>query len=838
VPENAVYLRLANCHSLVARILECREELDKSDNCIYAFCETWLRPEIDDDEFNPRAKYSVYRSDRTDRNHHGGTLIMIPNRFPSYQIGNSESNHSFEAISVGIKIGSNSLIIILVYRPPGRDPNFIDRWENYFDSLNISNQSYIVLGDLNFPEIDWQRNICPGNQAPSKFLTFANLNGLSQEVTEPTLGNNILDIVLTSEVGIIKEISVIPPFYGSDHDQVSCKLGFSAKKSQMDPGYRNFIKADYKSIRNSLQSVSWPDLFANCRNVDEMYHCYLQILTRQIINYVPLCNKKFGKQWSKTIKKLKSEQKRLHRKVKINRKEADRFAYKKLSQKIRIKIKQEIRSNEEKIIRNGKDNTFWSFVNSKTKCKPELPAIKDGNILITDDTERAEAFNNYFASTFTLDDGNPPVNPKLPADEQSELSECFFPPEKVFTALMDLPRKTSYGPDGIPSIFLKELAFQLAYPLSLIFNVSFQSSKIPEIWKMAIVTPIHKKGPKSKVDNYRPISLTCISCKVMESVICEEVVKFLDSRNIIASEQHGFLSKKSTVTQMLHCMNEWTKLIDKNQLIDALYLDLAKAFDSVSHSKLLTLLSKLGIKGNLHNWIRAFLSDRIQKTRVNRSFSQTKPVTSGIPQGSVAGPLLFLIFINDLPNVLKHSKVYMFADDCKIYFSFNRNENSDCLQQDLSLLFDWIRKMQLSLAVEKCAVMHFSSNNPQKVYNIENRALETVDEIRDLGFIISKDLQFSKHCQTIVKLAAQRMNCILRTFQTRNTSFLIKCFNTFVRSKLEYGSQIWSPYHLDDIDLIESVQREFTRRIPAIKKYIKKQKLKKKYFTFVALERI
>jgi len=355
---------------------------------------------------------------------------------------------------------------------------------------------------------------------------------------------------------------------------------------------------------------------------------------------------------------------------------------------------------------------------------------------------------------------------------------------------------------------------------------------------MATVTPVHKKGSKSKVENYRPISLTCIPCKVMETIVCEEVVNFLDSRNLIAKEQHGFLSKKSTVTQMLLCMNEWTKLIDKNQLVDALYLDLAKAFDSVSHPKLLTLLSKLNINGNIHNWVRAFLSDRKQRTRVNGSFSQIKPVTSGIPQGSVAGPLFFRIFINDLPNVLQDSKVYMFADDCKLYFSYNRNENSDRLQQDLSLLFNWFKKMQLSLAIEKCAVLHFGYNNPQKVYNIENRAIETVDEIRDLGFIITKDLQFSKHCQTIVKLAAQQMNCILRTFQTRNTSFLIKCFNTFVRSKLEYGSQIWSPYQLNDIDLIESVQREFTRRIPAIKNYIKKRILKNKSYTYSYPERL
>ncbi len=194
------------------------------------------------------------------------------------------------------------------------------------------------------------------------------------------------------------------------------------------------------------------------------------------------------------------------------------------------------------------------------------------------------------------------MNPKLPAADHSELSQCVFPPEKVFSTLKVLSRKTSYGPDGIPPIFLKELAFELAYLLSLIFSLSFQSAKIPEIWKMATVTPVHKKGSKSKVENYRPISLTCISCKVMETIVCEEVVNFLDSRNLIAKEQHGFLSKKSTVTQMLLCMNEWTKLIDKNQLVDALYLDLAKAFDSVSHSKFLTLLSKLGIKGQ--TWAR------------------------------------------------------------------------------------------------------------------------------------------------------------------------------------------------------------------------------------------
>ena len=161
----------------------------------------------------------------------------------------------------------------------------------------------------------------------------------------------------------------------------------------------------------------------------------------------------------------------------------------------------------------------------------------------------------------------------------------------------------------------------------------------------------------------------------------------------------------------------------------------------------------------------------------------------------------------------------MFADDCKLYFSFAKDEIPTNLQREIDILYQWTKQMQLQLAIEKCAALHLGTKNPQTIYKIGGHAIENVDNMRDLGIIVSKDLQFSKHCQTLVKLAGQRMNCILRSFQSRNTKFLIKCFITFVRTKLEYGSQIWSPYQLDDIDLVESIQREFTRRIPAIKVY-------------------
>ncbi len=325
--------------------------------------------------------------------------------------------------------------------------------------------------------------------------------------------------------------------------------------------------------------------------------------------------------------------------------------------------------------------------------------------------------------------------------------------------------------------------------------------------------PIYKKkGDPSSCSFYRPVSLTAYAGKNEETMIRDPLNEHM--RPYWFSGQHGFLKGRSTVTQMLECLNDWINAVDFGRFVDVIFIDISRAFDSVSHPKLIAKLRQYGVVGHLLELIKAFLSGRWQHVKVDGELSDRLPVTSGVPQGSVLGPLLFLIFINDLPLVVKSAKVKIFADDLKIYIAFLRNDPTLPFQQDIDETVAWTDENQLRIAFEKCQVLHLGYSNPKTHYFIGQQEVESVNSIRDLGVIMQHDLKFHEHCAKVVRSASQMSNLIFRSFYIRKPEFLLKMFQTFVRPRLEYATQVWSPFYLMDIDLVESVQRRFTKRIP------------------------
>jgi hypothetical protein len=351
------------------------------------------------------------------------------------------------------------------------------------------------------------------------------------------------------------------------------------------------------------------------------------------------------------------------------------------------------------------------------------------------------------------------------------------------------------------------------------FNAIFKSGFIPSAWKIATVTPVFKKGASSKVYNYRPISLTCTCCKLFEIVVKTYLLNFLNVNKIITTAQHGFLQGHSTCTNLIETVNDWSANLDKSISTLILYVDFAKAFDCVSVPKLIFKLKMIGISGVLLSIISSFLTNRFQRVKVGSSFSNVRPVLSGVPQGSVLGPILFLLFINDLEMCLPPCSISkLFADYAKSYVRVSY----DSFITDFKLLIDsiekWSVKWQLPLAVDKCSWMLLSnrSNSPRNIdlnFSMSGINLSESCEMRDLGVVFDSKLNFTTHINTILAKAKQRLYLLKKSFSTCDDHALILAFKSYVIPLLEYCSPVWSPSFVTDIVRIESIQRSFTKSL-------------------------
>ena len=292
--------------------------------------------------------------------------------------------------------------------------------------------------------------------------------------------------------------------------------------------------------------------------------------------------------------------------------------------------------------------------------------------------------------------------------------------------LKKLNPNKSTGPDGLHPRVLWELQDQICAPLTVIMQKSLEEGFLPQAWKDAHVSPVFKKGKRNLTTNYRPVSLTSVVCKLLESVIRDHMMKHIENNNLLTDYQHGFVPGRSCSTQLLACLDIWTKILDSGSVMDAVYLDFSKAFDSVPHQRLCTKLAACGIEGNILRWITNFLSNRRQRVVVNGKESSWESVLSGVPQGSVIGPSLFIIFINDMPDTVK-SFIQMFADDAKVFTETATEHQRAQLQGDLEALLGWADRWQLAFNAKKCKVMHLGKQNCQHKYYRNDVELETVN---------------------------------------------------------------------------------------------------------------
>ena len=354
----------------------------------------------------------------------------------------------------------------------------------------------------------------------------------------------------------------------------------------------------------------------------------------------------------------------------------------------------------------------------------------------------------------------------------------------------------------------------LSPSIAALFNKSLSQGEIPDAWREAIVIPIHKKSSKSDPKNYRPVSLTSSVCKLLENIVRQQLQTHLNRHNLLIDNQHGFRSKRSCETQLISSLNDWCKALENKQNIDIIYLDISHAFDCVPYNRLLTKLYNIGIKGNLLGWFRSFLKGRKQKVRVNNSYSKWIPVTSGVPQGTILGTLLFLIYINNITDSL-NCTCRLFADDCILYKSYSDQKETDSLQEDLNKLGNWSDKWLLSFNPSKCKVMHISNKNSRikRDYFLNDNKLENVDCEKYLGVYIQIRLNWSQHTNYLCQDSYKKLGMLKRVFSNCDTSIKENLYNQLIRSKIDYASSVWDPYTLTSQRKLEKVQKRAYRFI-------------------------
>jgi len=843
-----------NARSIANKISALHHLLYSANYDIYFVTETWLNDSIYNGLLDPKSQFTVLRNDRTEHRG-GGVCALIRNRLCRVvPISISDEFRDVEVICCDVIAYDSRLRFFVLYRPPTLDEGattYMHKLVRCLSQYQSDKYTNVIAGDLNLPNIDWNRCTGPSHAVYKLFLSFVIESSYTQLVSFPTRGSNILDIVLTTESSMFSTVEPDMPICSSDHSSIKFNIMLLYDSSRASPPspslsqptiikYKWYL-GDFEAMESYLHSIDWCSVIHYNPSADVSWKAFLSILYSAIDMFVPRyrASKSQSRHYmhtSRDLSKCTVKKRRLWRNLKLRPHDSlARTRYRECVHRWRSLVEQQEICIEERIIETNNIGAFYSFVNKRISHRSGPASVTDlRGATVTDELDIANAFNDYFACVGTLSNNTtPPVCTRnVPPLVCIEVSE-----REVLSAIGRLKNNLSAGPDGLPPLLFKRVKRALAFPLMLMFNQLLSVACVPDGWKNAIITPVHKKGPKHLLNNYRPISITCVPCKLLERIVASRIYGHLERYNILCGEQHGFMRGRSTGTNLLECLNDWTCNIQNGYPTIVIYIDFSKAFDVVQHDKLFVKLRACGIDGILLQWITNWFMNRTFCTRINDLLSDVCNLLSGVIQGSVLGPLMFLIYINDIVELLArfNIKVKLFADDVKLYVKVVNDVDISVLQEALAALVLWADEWQLSISTDKCGVLHIGKgkgNITDKFY-INSLPLPVVSSYRDLGITITDDLSPSLHINGIVTKAHQRANMIHRCFVSRNVNLLTRAYLTYVRPLLEHNSIIWSPHVNRDILLIERVQRRFTKRLRGLTGYSYDERLK-----FLNLERL
>ena len=785
--------------------------------------ETWLDNSITD-ECIAIPDYQIFRKDR---NRHGGGVAMYAhNSLPIRYLPQFDLN-DLELVCVEVKLQSKSIIVGCCYRPPSSRAEgdvFLENFQNVLNLMFVNSpDSLFILGDFNDRCFSWEDNH-NASDLGLKFRDQIENNILFQIIRDPTYitenYTSLLDLIITDSPGYVLDSGVGNPIGDPHHCYVFCKLCITyCKDVKYHRGIWLYNNANIDDLNNALSLCPWDvlDIFDDIEDMADYFTSLFLETCKQFITFKDIIIRPQDKPWmTQVIRKKLRERNRLHKRWKSTGR-ADYFAN-----------YQQKRNETNEVIKTAKSihydrikerlcnpdigaKEYWKLLKLLygSKIDSGIPSIIDGERVFSTSKDKAELFNDHFIQKTALPADLPPLPPLHMCE--SELSHIDISEEEVRKILQNLNVSKANGADNISNRLLKMTATQIAKPLSKLFKESLFQGKFPSMWKEANVTPVFKKNDKQNKSNYRPISLLPNIGKVFERVIFIHLYKYCQDNNLLTWRNSGYKPLDSSINQLIFISHKIYQALEKGEDICFVSLDVSSAFDRVWHEGLLFKLRSKGINGKLLEWFRSYLTNRRQRVVIKGQASKWAYILAGVPQGSILGPLLFLIYIDDIINDIE-SNILLFADDTSLLEAISDPLLSyEKLNRDLTRLYLWSNQWLVTFNPTKTAYIVFSKklirpNHPDLF--LGGKKIEQVNIHKQLGVTFNQNMTFENHIRSNCTKAMKRVTVLKRLNAKIPRKSKLTVYTAFIRPVLEFGWQLYDNSTQEQLDTLERVQQE------------------------------
>ena len=788
--------------------------------------ETWLYPQIKNKELH-LSQYEVYRAERKlskkGVSQHGGSLIGISTSIKQELIEISSLPVTIQESVVVAKCWSGMTCILLccIYNPDAKSPYRIPADDLYLLFNFLSNLTFdliFIAGDINFATTSWGLGYSPDPYEHAIVERLDELN-YSQLINFPTTVTKTLDVLLTNkpeEVASIAEDVKLRQLHSlSNHKPVRFEISTPCTFQEQAPEHTlSFCKCDFEKLKNLIiENPFKPYCYSDINVMVELWYDWFLALIKECTP-IRSQHRRSMPPWitSETSNRL-NRLKTLRKKYSMRPTEHLSLKISKENSLCKEMEDTDLAMYESKLFSTR--NTQGIFKYFKSLRGSGLPTVLRWKaIKAFEDYDKAELFNSYFSSVLNPESAPFDLNSVHPISGVHPKLEITS--KEIIDDMSSLSISKSRGPDSLPPVIFIMLKNVLEPSLRNIFKNMIRLMQFPDKWKQGVISPIYKgDGSRTDVEKYRPVTLLNIAPKLFERPLYRYLFNIFKSH--CAPSQHGFLPRRSAILQLLAWLDIVYKSYSNSEAaIGLCYLDFSKAFDKIDHQILLKKVAMLGVSRGFLGILQSYLKGRVQSVRVNKSLSTPKPVTSGVPQGSILGPLLFLIYINDLPDSIFYSTCFSFADDLKLYF-IEQNKDLSLLQIDLNGLQNWSHCNKVYFNLSKCLFLNIRNCFEEML--IDDEVLKSPNNVKDLGLITNSKLTWTDH----IEYRITKARCFYQ-FCRRNTSKNLSKFNKLDLYKSNilpislYASECWSPSK-SDLRLLENFNRKLLKWITPDKSY-------------------